>query len=205
MTGIETSSCSSPTQSLVDAQTVTTPVAEKQKPVRNVDENTAPLTKDEEKVFTKIARVKLQQSGDNTVRCKTGGQSITLTKTVKARVTSLQVSVRTLHERNKKVHKYRANVSGGSADDPLIQQTSEIKKVPKEHKQKLLNKAGCATPVFVSPRKSVALKTNLGLSKNKHRQQTRVYRSLGIDFANEAREAEQQKKALLGKVIVEKT
>ena len=81
MTGIETSSCSSPTQSLVDAQTVTTPVAEKQKPVRNVDENTAPLTKDEEKVFTKIARVKLQQSGDNTVRCKTGGQSITLAKT----------------------------------------------------------------------------------------------------------------------------
>ena len=110
--------------------------------MRNVDEITAPLTKDEE-VFTKIARVKLQQSGDNTVRCKTGGQSITLTKTVKARVTSSQASVRTLHERNKKVHKYRANVSGGSADDPLIQQTSEIKKVPKEHKQKLLNKAGC--------------------------------------------------------------
>ena len=65
--------------------------------------------------------------------------------------------------------------------------------------------AGCATPVFVSPRKSVALKTNLGLSKNKHRQQKRVYRSLGIDFASEAREAEQQKKALFGKVIVEKT
>ena len=65
-----------------------------------MDEITAPLTKDEE-VFTKIARVKLQQSGDNTVRCKTGGQSITLTKTVKARVTSSQASVRTLHERNK--------------------------------------------------------------------------------------------------------
>ena len=119
MTGIETSSCSPLTQSLVDAQTVTTPVAGKQKPVRNVDEITAPLTKDEE-VFTKIARVKLQQSGDNTVRCKTGGQSITQTKTVKARVTSSEASVRTLQERNKKVHKYRANVSCGSADDSLI-------------------------------------------------------------------------------------
>ena len=120
MTGIETSSCSSPTQSLVDAQTVPTPAAEKQKLIRNVDEITAPLTKVEEKIFTKIACVKLQQSGDNTVRCKTGGQSITLTKTVKARVTSSEASVRTLHERNKKVHKYRANVSCGSADDSLI-------------------------------------------------------------------------------------
>ena len=45
VTGTETSSCSPPTQSLVDAQTVTTPVAEKQKPVRNADEITAPLTK----------------------------------------------------------------------------------------------------------------------------------------------------------------
>ena len=111
---------------------------------------------------------------------------------LKARVTSSEASVRTSH-------------SGGSEDNSLIQQASEIKKVQEEHKKKLLNMAGCATPVFVSPRKSVALKTHLGLSKNKHRQQKRVYRSLGIDFASEAREAEQQKKALFGKVIVEKT
>ena len=64
--------------------------------------------------------------------------------------------------------------------------------------------AGCKVPT-VNKLQGPALRIGLGLSWRKYKQQKRFLRKVGVKFASEQKERQQQRKAMCGEVQVERS
>ena len=95
------------------------------------------------------------------------------------------------------------NASRDSSEDVLKQQGVELKMASKARRRIILKAAGCTPEVSVSAAQGAALRPLLGLSLTKYRQHKRFFKSLGVKFASEEKEKQQQRKAQCGEVQVE--
>ena len=91
------------------------------------------------------------RSGDKlTLTCKTRGQPLIFKKVVKPRKTSTAVSSPMRNRRAALLGKIRMDVPGGSVEDEIKQQSTEIRKATKHKKAKLLEAAGYKISFFVT-------------------------------------------------------
>ena len=172
------------------------------RPLRSFHELSAPLTKEEEYYFTKIARIKLSQSKDKTtIKCKTGGQPIVLTKTVVPRKSSGKAATPLRRKRARMLSKMRKHLSGQTEQDVIKQQGTELKTTSGARKRLILREGGCGE-VNISATQGTAIRSQLGLSLYTYRQYKQILRKYGVKFASEKKETRQQVKARCGKVKV---
>ena len=176
---------------------------QKQKDLRQHESIQAPLTANEEAYFTKLTKLKMQESDDKkTLRCKTGGQPIVLKRITQPRKASALATSPLRRKRSKLLQHLRTNISGSSTDDSVKQQGSEIKTKTKTAREQILRAANCEQP-SVSSKQSSALRTQLGLSWQQHRAQKRFLKSIGVNLACEKKERQEQKEAMFGDVVTE--
>ena len=101
-----------------------------------------PLSKEEEKLSTHLVRRKLHHDPDKqTIKCKTRGQPLVLTKTVAPTKHSTQVNT-TKRRRVGLVHGYRSFVAGPSKTFADTQLARELKSLPTTRKQRIVQTAG---------------------------------------------------------------
>ena len=131
---------------------------QKQKDLRQHESIQAPLTANEEAYFTKLTKLKMQESDDRkTLRCKTGGQPIVLKRITQPRKASALATSPLRRKRSMKLLQHlRTNISGSSTDDSIRQQGSEIKTKTKTAREQILRAANCEQP-SVSSQQSSAL------------------------------------------------
>ena len=164
--------------------------------LRQVHELSAPLSKDEEAYLTKLNRIKMNQSSDKvTIRCKTGGQPLVFKKITQPRKPSTQATSPLKKKRVKFMDRLRMNLSGNTADDAVKQQGAELKSTTKPKRKRILKAAGCKLGT-VPGKEGPALRMKLGLSLTKYRVQKKFFRSIGVRFASEQKERQQQTEAM---------
>ena len=97
--------------------------------LKPVDE---PLIKDEERVFSKLAKRKLNQEGETITVCNQRGRPFNMTKISKPRVSLENASRSTQHRKSKEMQQSR-EVSVGKGKDAISKSLSnEIRRVDKE-------------------------------------------------------------------------
>ena len=172
--------------------------------LRQVHELSAPLSKDEEAYLTKLTRIKMNQSSDKvTIRCKTGGPPLVFKKITQPRKPSTQATSPLKKKRVKFMDRLRMNLSGNTADDAVKQQGAELKSTTKPKRKRILEAAGCKLGT-VSEKEGPAPRMKLGLSLTKYRVQKKFFRSIGVRFASEQKERQQQTEAMCGEIRVER-
>ena len=202
---VSQSACMPPSAAApVRVDTATSPLAKQYRGLRPIHQLSAPLSKEEELYLTQLVRIKMKQSADKmTVHCKTRGQPLVLMKIIKPRKSSLVAPSPLKRKRARLMAKLRLNVSGNTAPDAIQQQGTELKRTSKARKKIILNMAGCKVPT-VNKLQGPALRIGLGLSWRKYKQQKRFFRKVGVKFASEQKERQQQRKAMCGEVQVER-
>ena len=172
--------------------------------LRSIHNVTLPLTKEEEAYHTHLTRMKMGQSDDKlTLTCKTRGQPLIFKKVVKPRKASTVVSSPVRKRRATLMNKIRMDVSGGSVEDEIKQQSTEIKKATKQKRTKLLEAVGYKKS-FLSRTKALAMRTACGLSWTQHRKQRKFLKDSGIDVESEKKQRTVQKEIRCGTVQTEK-
>ena len=201
---VETSTDTGPSTSKVDSST--SPFTRAQAlglKVRSVGDITGPLSKDEEKLATHLNRVKMNESGDGTVRCKTGGQNLVFIRVVQARKGSAVASSRTVKSRARLTDRFCKITSGKSMKDFIRQKSEELRRTDK-HKKTLILASACRIPVKLSKTQLLALRIKLGLSGAKHKLMRTFLRSAGVALPTSSEEKREQQAAVSGEVLVEK-
>ena len=168
--------------------------------VRPVNEICHPLTKDDKKYATHLNRLKLAESKDGTVRCKTKGQPLVLGHIPQPRKATTASSSCTVRCRVKLLDRIRHNVSGNTSEDAIQQQGAEIRKSVKSKRKKILNAAGCA-PVHMSKKQVLALRIKLGLTRGKHKHLRKILRNTGVALPSMKEEKQQQERAVSGQKL----
>ena len=144
--------------------TATSPF-EVQKQIRHPGTQTnKPLNKAENTFLTELVKTALTQSDDGvTVRCPTRGQPILLRKITKPRKSSSLAQSPLKRKRAKEMNRIRQDVSGGSGDDSMWQQSCEIKAKTKKAQDQILSAAGIPR-ASLSSKQGLALRTQTGMS-----------------------------------------
>ena len=149
--------------------------------------------------------MKMGQSGDKlTLKGKTRGQPLIFKKIVRPRKASTAVCSPVRTRRVTLTDNIRIDVSGGSVEDEIKQQSTEIKKATKRKRTKLLEAAGYKKS-FLSRTKALAMRTACGLSWwTQHRKQRKFLKDSGIDIESEKKQRNVQKEIRCGTVRTEK-
>ena len=145
-----------------------------------------PLSKEEEKLSTHLVRRKLHHDPDKqTIKCKTRGQPLVLTKTVAPRKHSTQVKTPTKRRRVGLVHGYRSFVAGPSKTSADTQLARELKSLPTTRKQQIVQTAGVKQKIKISRHHTLAIKEALGLSWRQGRKHGKLLKNVGIQLESE--------------------
>ena len=147
---------------------------------------TSPLTRHEEQVHTHLTKRKLRfAGGSSTIRCKTGGQPLILKRLIKPRKLSTEIKSPLKRRRAKEMSDFRACIAGGDVESQQLQQSSELKVLPKSSRLNVCSKAGVKQKSYLNKKVALAMKTSLGLSWSQHRQQKRfLSKMIGVQCEN---------------------
>ena len=79
-------------------------------------------------------------------------------------------------------------VSGKEEGAAISQQITQVKRLPKQVRQEIFDRAGIKPFAYIDRRQGSVLRTSLNLSWSKHRALRRMMRSSGIKFDAEKNE-----------------
>ena len=172
--------------------------------VRPFDQISLPLTPSEEKLFTKIAKLKLEASKNKRlILCKSKSQPIALWKFVKPRQRSKIARTPLKKKRATEVRKFRDAMSGDSLEDAIKQQSSELKTEKKKVARNILDSAGFGKQKMTA-KEMVRLQGKLGISNTAQRTLRSVFRRKGIKVSTEKEERQFKMDALCSTVKINK-
>ena len=162
----------------------------------------APLTLAEEILLTQMIRIKLSQSKDNTVVCKTGGAPLVLRKIIVPKKPSSIASEETKRRRALEINCVRKATSGSKEADEVEQKAAELRTTRAVMKRKVLNRDKIKHR-YVSAKTAARMQIKGLLSISKMRDIKRVVTDHGLKFESEHKQDEFQKKLLIGETVVE--
>ena len=190
-----------PRKSKVLIDTATSPFQHQKQLVRPVNEITHPLTREERLCHTRMTCILVQESGDKqTLKCKTRGQPLIYKRVVQPRKASTKASSPLKKKRSRLLEKLRLDLSGDTQEAAISQHSSELKRIRKERREKILAGAGCPSSVILTKKQGSALRSHTGLSWTKYRTQRRFLQSIGVQFESEKKERQLQKDVLCGEI-----
>lgn len=152
-----------------------------------------PLTKDEMELHLHLTRRQIHNDPLNKsnspqnqiLKIKTKGQPLIYKRVVNPRKSSAIARSPTKKKRARLLQRFRQNVAGTSKDDEECQFASEIKKVPKVRRQRIMKKAGQSGKVKLSKECSLAMKETLGLSWRQEGTQRKFLKKIGVETEGE--------------------
>ena len=175
----------------------------KKRTVRGIDQISLPLNKAEEKLFTKMVKLKLAASeGKKVVECQTGGQKIMLRRIVKPRKGSSYVCTPTRKRRAREHRDLRKATSGQFEDDSIKQLATELKTTKSKSARKVLELAGHKEN-NITPKEMVILQNTVGFSNRRGRIVSQTLRKKGVKVPTEKEIKEFKKVSECGAVTVE--
>ena len=122
------------------------------------------LSREEEKLFTWLAKRKLYNSKDRSIlKCKTGGQPIIFHRVPTARK-SADVKSPLKKRRAKVVEKVCRQMTGGDEETEIKQYAKLYKRMPATKKDQLFHFTGCKRKVVVNRKTGLAMKSLCGLT-----------------------------------------
>ena len=156
-----------------------------------------PLSKQEERLHTKLTKRKLHFAADkSTLYCKTGGQPLVLMKLKQARKSSNQVKSPLKRRRAQQIQCCRHVLAGRGRSATENQQSTELKVLKKTRRHVICRKAGVQHRTYMTKKLALAMKTTLGLSWSQHRTHKRYLREVGVNFDNESLERKERQAIL---------
>ncbi len=160
------------------------------------------LSREEEKLFTWLAKRKLYNSKDRSIlKCKTGGQPIIFHRVPTARK-SADVKSPLKKRRAKVVEKVCRQMTGGDEETEIKQYAKLYKRMPATKKDKLFHLTGCKRKVVVNRKTGLAMKSLCGLTTMQYRLQRKILRKSGITFASECSEQKELQEHIVQDSIV---
>ena len=165
---------------------------------------TSALTKEEEKLTTRLVKRKLNTSTDKgTVRCQTGGQPLILKRLRKPRKETKQASRRTVKRRVNDLDEFRRDISGNNTTSVQLQLSSELKGLSQDTRSKVCEGAGVTVSGQIDSFEGVQLKSVVGLSWNQIRKLKHVLARSGIRFRCEQKQRKLTNEILNNHFVVE--
>ena len=160
------------------------------------------LSREEEKLFTWLAKRKLYNSKDRSIlNCKTGGQPIIFRRVPTARK-SADVKSPVKKRRAKVVEKVCRQMTGGDEETEIKQYAKLYKRMPATEKDQLFHLTGCKRKVVVNRKTGLAMKSLCGLTTMQYRLQRKILRKSGITFASECSEQKELQEHIVQDSIV---
>ena len=170
--------------------------------LRPIEQLQAPLTEDEEKYLTKLVKIKLQQSGDDTLECKSGAGKLTLVRISVARTNSSLAASPTKKKRAKQMNRIRKKMSGSSEIDVVAQQGTELKSTKRQKRAQILKKAGCKQ-LHITAKTAVKMRAKMSISWAKQRKLREMNKKVGVTMDCEKRERDYQESLMCGEIKIE--
>ena len=173
--------------------------------VRDIDQITFPLNNAEEKLFTAMVKIKLENSKDKkSVVCKTGGQEILLRKIVKPRKGSASVRTPLRKRRAREEKELRKEMSGQLEEDSIKQMATGIKTTKAKTARKVLDLAGHGK-TNMSAKEMVIFQNEMGYSNRKGRVVSKTLRKKGVKVPSEKEVKDFKDAASSGDIITQNT
>lgn len=163
----------------------------------------AKLSATEEKVFTRLTKRKLFTSKNETILCKNKrGQPIVLKKLIKPRKPTSDAKAKVVRQRAATMNKLRDSLSGGDTESCNQQQAAELKKFSLHTRENICSMAGIKSKkLCINAKKTLAMKTHVGISWSQLRKTKKFLRQAGIKFENEMNERT-AKKEIIGDDLI---
>ena len=156
-----------------------------------------PLSKLEEKLFTKFVKVKLSKSEKGKpIKANTGGQPILLMKVVKPRKKSSLAKSPLKRKRARDLKKIRSVTAGGGSSDDESQRVAELKVLPMKRKRRISEKAGVKKGGYINNMYGLAIKAETNITWSQLRRLKRLLKPVGVTFENETKQREAQQEFL---------
>ena len=170
--------------------------------IREYKKLSFPLTLSEEKLLTRLVKIKMEASADKeTLECRTGGQRLVLRKITIPRKTSNDANTPLKKKRARAQKRIREQISGGS-ENAIKQHGTELKICKKYDTNKILKEAGHGKSVLTAI-ESVRIQTEFGHSNAQHRAQKQLFREKGILVSSQKEEDTVKNNALCNEIIIE--
>ena len=154
--------------------------------------------------MTRLLKIKVAESDDKkTITLPFKGGKQVYQKISVPKINSSAANDYVLRMRAKQLRKIRKKISGSSKKDCRKQLAAELKILSKKEQKAVLDEAGLQTST-VNAKLACRIRSVLRISGRKLKYLKKALRSVGVDWASEKEIGMQMKKAILGKIRVDR-